>query len=463
MWRLAALVASLVSAGASQYDADPDAAPAPGGCAGAYPGLCGVDDRAGGIDRFGPGELTREAFIRDYAARDVPVLVEGVPRSLGWPLEGTGLADLGREYGDVPFVFEHRWFPGEEGHIGRLANDTLAAYVAKAAEIGRAGSDNQRAASGVIDSGLLGPEGVLDDAYWAPPFFADSDLFVVVSSYLESIGAPQSLIPRYIVMGPRGAGTTLHTDPIETSAWNVAVSGSKIWTTFPRDLVPRWVAPKEYEAWREMSNFDWYRDVFPALGGRGIPYQSFVQRAGDAVWVPGGFAHQTINRQESLSVTSNMVFAHDAAAVLGAVCEHPFDLFGEDDDSVFDVERAIYFCVAFARLFSDVHARSCCAGADFGALIDEFEPVAALSALDYVSNSDYLARMTRAAARVPLEAGVAAAADAARAAAADDVAWLLLQKKDAGGTKLEQRAPEAVAPAHLRKFSVGALDRGADL
>ena len=74
--------------------------------------------------------------------------------------------------------------------------------------------------------------------YEIPPYFKD-DIFDLLSEHKRP---PH----RWFLMGPERSGTTVHIDPLYTSAWNMSLQGHKRWVLFPNYLPKSVVKGKEF-------------------------------------------------------------------------------------------------------------------------------------------------------------------------------------------------------------------------
>jgi histone arginine demethylase JMJD6 len=103
--------------------------------------------------------------------------------------------------------------------------------------------------------------------------------------------------------GPR-SGTSIHVDPLGTSAWNALVCGHKRWAMFPPGSVPEEVLkPKGVN-----SAARWFDVVWPKTLLDSWEYHKplhVVQGPGDVIFVPSGWWHVVINLDFTVAVTEN--------------------------------------------------------------------------------------------------------------------------------------------------------------
>ena len=99
-----------------------------------------------------------------------------------------------------------------------------------------------------------------------------------------------------IFIGPRGALTPLHLDIWGTHAWLAQLVGRKRWILFPPDQ-------KEllYDCTVQPQNPDFAR--FP-LFRKAKPVECTIG-PGDLIFVPGGWAHEVISLDATISITHN--------------------------------------------------------------------------------------------------------------------------------------------------------------
>lgn len=152
-----------------------------------------------------------------------------------------------------------------------------------------------------------GAEGLVDD-YAVPRVFGE-DLFELLS---ERRRPPH----RWVLLGPSRSGTAVHIDPLGTSAWNALVAGTKAWALFPpgtpRDVVRGRKHLRRGDPPLCVEAVDYFRVLLPRILRSGDAHGAlvFVQRAGETVYVPGGWWHAVVNVDDSIAVTQN--FAHPA-------------------------------------------------------------------------------------------------------------------------------------------------------
>eukprot|EP01051_Picozoa_sp_SAG22_P017461 SAG22_NODE_2699_length_2303_cov_1.417423_1_plen_513_part_10 len=175
--------------------------------------------------------------------------------------------------------------------------------------------------------------------YCIPAYFSQ-DLFRLA-------GSNRRPPHRWLIFGSARTGSSMHIDPLGTSAWNMLMAGRKRWLLFPpgtpKELVtlPRYLKPRggggsEAVAWfdkmlprlRGATNFHpvgqqpahGYR-AFQWKGGGGgggggggnVSYEFYdvVQYPGQTIFVPGGWWHIVLNLDTTVAVTQNFCSAQN--------------------------------------------------------------------------------------------------------------------------------------------------------
>ena len=187
--------------------------------------------------------------------------------------------------------------------------------------------------------------------YRVPDIFAADDLF----QHLDVAHRPPN---SWLLVGPRGSGSPVHTDPLGTHAWNALAQGAKRWVLFhpdtPKELlhtrtldkIPS--APRE-DLWDDV--WGWFHEDLEGIkvavknhfkekaksAGDDVEVVrcfEFVQEPGDIVFVPSMWHHAVLNVSEkaTLAITHNFVDRTGVHVALEAM--------GTDDDA--ELLRAMF-------------------------------------------------------------------------------------------------------------------------
>ncbi len=117
----------------------------------------------------------------------------------------------------------------------------------------------------------------------------------------------------WLFLGPAGAGMGLHQDLGHTAAWNAQVTGRKRWAL---------ISPR-YDEWVYEGEVDAFE---PDL----VRYPDFAQvevwegtvEAGEILFIPGGWWHQTVNQEIGFAITANYVDITNYQRVLDCLEEY---------------------------------------------------------------------------------------------------------------------------------------------
>lgn len=115
-----------------------------------------------------------------------------------------------------------------------------------------------------------------------------------------------------LIMGAQRSGTTVHTDPLMTSAWNASLRGHKRWVLFgagvPKSIVKgRQFRDRHYDD--EAINY--FVEILPKIKQKysreSLQLIEFIQGPGETVFVPGGLWHAVVNLDDTIAVTQNVM------------------------------------------------------------------------------------------------------------------------------------------------------------
>lgn len=142
---------------------------------------------------------------------------------------------------------------------------------------------------------------LLDD--FSPPEVFQEDLF----QYLGEGARPPF---RWILLGPRRSGSSIHIDPCSTAAWNTVISGRKRWVLFPPGTPRHILKPASWLSARRSEAIDWFlhfaKDIPPQLPAHQQPMEVDCG-PGDTIYVPPNWWHTVLNLDDTVAVTQNFV------------------------------------------------------------------------------------------------------------------------------------------------------------
>lgn len=170
-------------------------------------------------------------FREAYERANVPVLIEG--GCAAWPAVAKWTWPGGEDGGDgaaaaAPPSYAERAFGDSTLHAGGF-NFTARGYLAYMRE--SRGRDDQPLY--VFDKEALDKAPELAAECGVPAVFPEgaADLFA-------ALGKDRRPDWRWLIVGPKGSGSSFHVDPNGTDAWNATLSGEKKWVLFPPDVPP---------------------------------------------------------------------------------------------------------------------------------------------------------------------------------------------------------------------------------
>jgi hypothetical protein len=224
--------------------------------------------------------LSLREFRKEYLYSGKPVVITDAIES--WPARSRWTLDhFASRYADTP-VTVYR-LGGERYEASRAETMELSHFIARV----RTHSFDTYPCYVRDDWQIFMAHKELLGEYDVPKYFFD--WFVLLPGFMRLI------YPR-IFIGPRGAITPLHLDIWGTHAWLAQLVGRKRWVLFSPDQ-QRWL----YDCSVQPQNPDFKR--FP-LFRKTKPIECTIG-PGDLIFVPGGWAHEVVSLDATISITHN--------------------------------------------------------------------------------------------------------------------------------------------------------------
>ena len=251
------------------------------------------------IDRFDFRDVTYEWFVRNYERPSLPCMISGFADD--WDMNRFTYASMaegpwkgcrvkvGKDDEGYPIRIPIRQYV----HYASQNKDDSPVYL----------FESQVAADKVISTMLK--------TYARPEWFRND--------FFDHCNANRRPPHRWLCVGPERSGTTMHTDPLNTNAWNTVIAGRKLWIVFPpgtpEDVAKgtRFFSKTGYKPNLEHEGIGWYLNVYPKLKewilseGNKYGMQELIQYPGETIFVPGSWWHFVVNLDDTLAVTMNYV------------------------------------------------------------------------------------------------------------------------------------------------------------
>ena len=257
------------------------------------PDVLSVANLGDDVPRISAREVSVAEFRERFEKPRLPCVItdamEGWAANEAWTID-----NLKARFGD------HRFKVGsdDDGYAVRLKFDHIHHYLTDPAH---ARDDSPLY---IFDGSFGDKDGskpLLDD-YAVPAYFKE-DLFGIAG---EKRRPPY----RWVVIGPPRSGSSVHVDPLATSAWNALISGRKRWCLFPptRGLTKAKLKPKGVGL--DGESVTWFQKMYPRARSHawsGPRPMDCVQHPGEIMYVPDGWWHAVLNLDHTVAVTQNVV------------------------------------------------------------------------------------------------------------------------------------------------------------
>lgn len=240
------------------------------------------------IDRINAHDITVEEFMEKYEKPGVPVILLGCAEN--WDALNTwNFPDLVKKYGKCKLKIGE----DDEGYPLKLRLKHFIEYMLY---------NKDDSPLYLFQSSIESRKKVKDlvKDYTVPKFFQDD--------YFKIMGTNTRPPFRWLLIGPKRSGTTIHCDPLSTSAWNTSLVGHKKWLLFPPHHSKDFVKGRKYKQKGEDDEaIHYFKTIYPRIieGENVDKLYEFVQGPGETVFIPGRWWHAVLNLNDTIAITQN--------------------------------------------------------------------------------------------------------------------------------------------------------------
>ncbi|EKX42725.1 hypothetical protein GUITHDRAFT_141117 [Guillardia theta CCMP2712] len=272
--------------------------------AGLVVGMVEEEEEGEGIPRLHVKDLPPEMFWEEFMMKNRPVMIEGLTEGweiVRWVSDGQLRTDRLREsYGKEEVCVHNCRKKVQVCHADAPTPMTRGKdwNLAKLEEMKRKADEREGGQQEVEESKQMTKR-----IYKCPEHFEEDWL----NRYERNFASDH----RFVYVGPAGSFTPFHKDTLNSFSWSSNICGCKRW----------WMLPPEYE--QETLDGEGKEHIFDVREEEGEKHcrfvlarpriTTFLQRAGDTIFVPSGWWHQVENVEDTVSVNHNWVNASNVS------------------------------------------------------------------------------------------------------------------------------------------------------
>jgi histone arginine demethylase JMJD6 len=222
----------------------------------------------------------RPRLVEDYFKKNVPCVVTGLADD--WKTKDWTFDFFKKTYGDRQMVVARQNPETQEKEEKEILLADYIDYVTK-------NDENPEAVPFYLNTMFTPPDELYND-------FDLPDDFTCLLNNLK--GVPDFYPLSWIYVAPKNSVTALHRDIANTSAWNLVISGCKIWVFYPETHLDMLDDLKINPYNPNFAKHPWLKSAKPMV---------CVQKPGEIVYTPSGMWHAVLNIEKGISLTENYV------------------------------------------------------------------------------------------------------------------------------------------------------------